>query len=546
MLPPMRFRATWLLLTLVLGSASPAFAQTPEQGATQKESGEREEPKRRREPFVKRDGELADNEQLGGEPSLTEPEVDQRTPDGATASSQEPDACDLDCIEAQLAAGEEREKQKKGTIEVARETGTATVEEAPDAGDTLAAEPSTTPISEADTKLTEGQRLPTRLGPVRIKVGQTDDWIGIGFASQLEFEYDQSFDSAGFPKTSSETLEFRRIRFTLSSSFIEGRITSRFQINLTPSAFELVDMWFAFTRFRFATFRIGQFKIPYDRYRAQSFAALSFVDWAPTTRMFGSERQVGGEILASGGFLDLEYSLGIFSGVNARASHGVGITEVYGEVPRNPSDLGFGEVVSAFHPEIAARVAKNFGNIDTASNSDILQTKHLRHSLGTGIAWDARPLATEDLALRLSLEWLGKIRGYHFNVISYLAWYEPWQGGKIRFGPLGFMAEIGRRFTLMWELAIRYSVIYLTPWLRSDARSYGEAQIATAEDPSEAEAQYGRNGDQTTNNDLALAGSAHIIGNSLKVTAEVAWQQQLWNTGGRNGLRVNLQLQLLF
>ena len=133
------------------------------------------------------------------------------------------------------------------------------------------------------------------------------------------------------------------------------------------------------------------------------------------------------------------------------------------------------------------------------------------------------------------------------NVVSYLAWYEPWQGGRLLFGPLGFMAESGYRFNLLWELALRYSITYLTPWLRSDARSYGEAQIANPEnDPTEATLQYGRNGDQTTNQDLALAGSAHIIGNSLKAVAEVAWQMQIWDTGRRNGLRVNLQLQLVF
>jgi hypothetical protein len=270
------------------------------------------------------------------------------------------------------------------------------------------------------------------------------------------------------------------------------------------------------------------------------------VDWAPTTRMFGSERQVGAEMLASGGFLGLEYAIGLFSGVNARASHGVGITEVYGEVPRNSSDFGFGEVVSAFHPEIAARVAKNFGKINTDTNSDITGSRELRQSVGAGIAWDARPVATEDLGLRLSVEWLGKIRHLHVNVISYLAWFKPWQGGKILFGPLGFMSEAGYRFSLMWELALRYSMTYLTPWLRTDSRSYGLDRVAAAADPVEAIEQYGRNGDQTTTNELALAGTSHIIGNSLKVVAEAAWTAQRWNTGRRNGFGFDIQLQFLF
>jgi hypothetical protein len=539
----MRSRALGIALALVLGSASGVLAQEADAGPPEQEAETPEEPpKKEREPFLKRDGQAADNEQLGGEPSLTEP------PDASgdqAPSDVPPEECDLDCIEAELAAEDERERRRKRTRDVARETG-ATTTEAPDAGDALAAEPSTTAIPEEAIEVAEDRKLPTRLGPVRIPVGKTKDWVGIGLASQMEFQYEQDLGTAGFPKSNSETLEFRRIRFTLSSSFIEGRIRSRFQINLTPSAFELIDLWFAFTRFKFATFRIGQFKIPYDRYRAQSFAALSFVDWAPTTRMFGSERQVGAEMLASGGILELEYSIGLFSGVNARAAHGVGITEVYGEVPENPSDFGTGEVVSAFHPEIAARFAKNFGEIDTASNSDVLQTKHLRHSVGAGVAWDARPEATEDLGVRTSLEWLGKIRGVHINVVSYLAWYKPWEGGKLRFGPLGFMAESGYRFDLLWELALRYSITYITPWLRSDARSYGEAQIAAAEDMDLATLQYGRNGDQTTNQDLAVAGTAHVIGNSLKVVGELAWQMQIWDTGRRNGLRLNVQLQLVF
>ena len=45
------------------------------------------------------------------------------------------------------------------------------------------------------------------------------------------------------------------------------------------------------------------------------------------------------------------------------------------------------------------------------------------------------------------------------------------------------MAESGYRFTAMWELALRYSITYITPRLRDDARSYGEAQIADADDP---------------------------------------------------------------
>ena len=519
MLAPIKLCLRSMLVFMILVSASTALAEEPDAGSEPEQdagSAPEQEAEDKHPRLVKPEGDQEDNAQLGGEPSLTEVQVD------------------------------EKEQHKKGTLEVGKQTGSIGKEVHDDPGDTLAAEPSTTSLSETQAKAPDEGKLPGRLGPVRIRVGKTDDWVGIGFGTQLQFEYDQQFAGAGAQKSSTQKLEFRRIRTTLSSSFIEGRIQTRFQLNLTPSAAELVDMWFGFTRFKFASLRVGQFKIPYDRYRAQSFAALSTVDWAPTVRMFGSERQIGLEMHAGAGVFKGEYAIGLFSGVNARSSHAVGITEVYGETPQNPSALGSGSVVSEFHPEITARLAKNFGNINTDTNSDVLGTKELRQSLGAGFSWDTRPVATKDLGLRLSLEWLAKISHAHINIVSYLAWYKPWQGGKILFGPIGFLAEVGYRFTKMWELALQYGTTYLTPWLRSDARSYGQFQIDNATDPASAMAQYGQNGNQITSDQLALAGTAHIIGNSLKVVAEAAWESQLWDLGRQNGLRLTLQLQFLF
>lgn len=549
----------------ILGSASSALAQTPDSGVSEKpepekgaekepakkEPPKKEPPKKDRSRLVQPKGAEADNEQLGGEPSLTEspsPLNEGEAAEDSSAQVEEEEDCDLDCIEAQLDKQEDKDRQKKGVLKAGEETGSLTSEVQADAdsGDSMASEPSTTSLSEVAPPGADDRKLPLRLGPVRLKIGKTEDWIGFGFASQLEFDYDQQFPGAGLEKDSSETLQFRRIRLTLSSSFIEGRIRSRFTINLTPSSFELIDMWLAFTRFKFAMMRIGQFKIPFDRYRAQSFAVLSFIDWASTTRMFGSERQIGVELLASGGFWDLEYAFGVFTGTNARASHGVGITYVYGEVPQSASDLGSGNIVTEFHPELAGRVAKNFGDINTDTNSDVTGTDHLRHSVGVGFAWDARPNPIYDLGVRLSAEWLGKIRHFDFNAITYLAWYAPWAGDGVVFGPIGVMGEVGYRFNLMWELATRYSITYLTPNLRDDARAYGEFQIANATDQATAIAQYGSNGDQKTRAELALATTAHIIGNSLKTVFEIGWENELWVQGLRNGMRINLQLQFLF
>ncbi|MGB5810222.1 MAG: porin [Polyangiales bacterium] len=466
--------------------------------------------------------------------------------DVGTITVSEDGDCDLDCVESQLTEAKREDDQKKGLIKVVKESEPTVTDPTDNAGDALASEPSTTSLDKESVPESKKGRLPSRLGPLRITVDKRGDWVGIGFATQLEFDYDQQFAGGGISKASDQTLQFRRLRLSLSSSFVDGKIRSGFQINLTPSALELLDMWLAFTRFKFATLRMGQFKIPFDRYRAQSYAVLSFVDWSPTTTIFGSERQMGLEAFARGGFLNLEYAFGIFTGTNARASHGIGAIEFYGETPTNPSELGDGEIFTDFHPELVGRVAKNIGDINTDTNSDVLGSADLRQSIGFGFAYDARADPIVDLTLRLSFEWLAKIRGFDFNVISYLAWFPPWEGGPIEFGPVGFMGEVGYRFNALWELATRYSITYLPSALRQDTRSYGQFQIATADDAAAAEAQYGLNGDQITEAELALAGAAHIIGNSLKTTLQTSWVNERWVQGARNGLRVELQVQFLF
>ncbi|NNK05724.1 MAG: hypothetical protein HKP50_00260, partial [Myxococcales bacterium] len=242
----MRFPFRTILVVITLGCASATLAQRQDAGSSPETKPEDEHPR-----LVKPEGDREDNAQLGGEPSLTE--AKQGPADKVEA---EEDDCDLACLEAQLAEEEEVEKQKKGTLRIAREKGSISEETGDDTGDALAAEPSTTTLAEAEPDAPADRKLPMRLGPVRIKVGKTEDWIGIGFAAQMEFEYDQQFAGAGVSSAANATLEFRRIRATLSSSFIDGRIRSRFQINMTPSAFELIDMWFSFTRFKFATFRL--------------------------------------------------------------------------------------------------------------------------------------------------------------------------------------------------------------------------------------------------------------------------------------------------
>lgn len=434
----------------------------------------------------------------------------------------------------------QEDKRKGGVLKAGQAETTAE-----DMKATSLAEPSTVSLADREMETPEGVKLPAQLGPVRIYLGDSEDWIRIGLVAQLQYEHEQFLGGAGLQKGATDTLEFRRLRTVLASSFLEGRIRSQLQLNLSPQALELIDLWLSFTRYRFASVRVGQFKIPFTRYRAQSFAALSFTDWSPVTKMFGAERQLGLEASASGGLANLEYALGVFTGQNARASHAVGLEKYYGETPQNPSELGDGTVFTSFDPALVGRVAKSFGKIDTVTNSDIAGGP-LRHSLGLSLAWTARPEQTVDLPVRLALEWLAKLHHFDVNAVAYLGWFERWANGKLGFGSFGLLAEAGYRITSIFEVATRYSLVYYSNALQDDAAAYAQFQIDDAEDPVQAAVQYAGVGELIAGQELSLAASAHIIGNSLKTILELDWIPLKVDQGRQDTLAITLLLQLQF
>ncbi len=116
-----------ILVVMVLGSASAGLAQQsdagvapePDAGSSAEKQADDKHPR-----LVKPAGNREDNEQLGGEPSLTESKPDPSSQvDGENASETGESPCNLDCIEAQYKVEYTKEQQKKGTLEVARETG---------------------------------------------------------------------------------------------------------------------------------------------------------------------------------------------------------------------------------------------------------------------------------------------------------------------------------------------------------------------------------------------------------------------------------------
>ncbi len=381
---------------------------------------------------------------------------------------------------------------------------------------------------------------PRRLGPAKISIGDGGDRLSIGFAVQLRGALAQrSNDPVGAVDGG---VGLRRLRTSLGSRFLQGKVRSAVQVNLTPNSPELLDGDVHEPRVEQIGVRVGQFKVPYTRYRLQSFAALSLTDWAPTTGMFGAERQIGLELLnPAPGRSTWEYGVGVFTGVNARATHAVGLVETYGGVPTNRSSFRGFEAPSRIHPEFIARVAKDFGGIDTATSTDYVGGP-LRSSVGLSAAWDAQAKRREDLSGRLAIEWLAKVRHAYVNVVGHAGWFDRARDA----GPWGALTEVGYRFARYWEISGRYDGIWLGRRLRNDAAAFAQSAEAAGDRDVTDRDGFELVGRLRSRHELACALSYYIIGHSLKAQIEGAWRADETEFGRRQMAEARLQLQFQF
>ena len=169
-----------------------------------------------------------------------------------------------------------------------------------------------------------------------------------------------------------------------------------------------MDFYFNYQIGRHLQLRYGQYKVPFTHYRIRSFQRLTFVDWAITTRYFGAERQMG--IALHNGYerpSECAYAFGIFTGVNARASHNTALARLYDQELPNRSDLSNPGPKAEFHPELFLHLSLNANGIRVRSDTD-KERCGPRYSIGLSAAWDLDPVTGRDYVLRLAPELLIK------------------------------------------------------------------------------------------------------------------------------------------
>lgn len=410
--------------------------------------------------------------------------------------------------------------------------------DAPGGAPTSASDDAVLPTS--STTADGAPSTPETIGPFRL--GTAGNCLEPGLGVQLRFAAARTSDAAAAAE-----LGLRRLRWSLRGAVLDERLTFQLQLNTTPAALELIDAWADWRFLPALRLRFGQFKTPFTRHRQTSFTALALTDWDVFSTHFGAERQLG-VMLHDGDRPEAHWSyrLGVFTGVNARASFERGLANVYSEPLTNPSDLRSFHPAPSIHPELAARVGYDAAGVDARVPTDAAGGG-LRYSVNVSAAWDLRPAYPVDFAARLAPEVLLKWNHLFLDVAAAAGWFKG-AAGAVDLASIGENVEAGWRFFPRWEVAARFSRVDNTAAVRADARARADALIAEASTPTEQDAltkAYATAGNQRWTQEVALALNVYLFGDSLKWQSDFEWVR-VTGAASTDVLRVRTQLQLAF
>jgi phosphate-selective porin OprO and OprP len=133
--------------------------------------------------------------------------------------------------------------------------------------------------------------------------------------------------ASDFINPNQSNFEFRRARMKIGGHGYQPWIKYYFELDLQPSrkstdsssksGTRLIDWRITLDKYDWLSFRVGQWKINYNRERVDSSGRQSFVERSIVNRIFSVDRQVGAMAfgrLAAGTLADTRYYFGVFNG----------------------------------------------------------------------------------------------------------------------------------------------------------------------------------------------------------------------------------------
>ena len=385
-----------------------------------------------------------------------------------------------------------------------------------------------------------------------LTISSKDGKSALSFHLTTQFRWEYAFIDRGAShgRTTDSNFLFRRLRPVIKGRLLTRKVTYLMHLNVVPGALELMDLWMDFQFLYQLRMRIGQMKVPFTRYRLNSFKDRPVLDWSNPTRYFGAERQIG--VMFHNGLGHppiIEYQLGIYTGVNARASNGIGIPLIYGASIPNNSNLASPDSLDNMHAELALHLAFNPCGINIKRPSD-LEGGPFRYAIGISLAWDFKPTPMQDMRLRFAPEILLKAHHFSFSGVFLLGLSDRLAGGgSYKPGVLGGVAQVSYLFAKRYELAFRYTVVHILSGLGNDARQQADARIARASAQGEKDAltaQYVDVGLLRTEHELNLGFNIYILGTNLKWQIDGGLLIHSRKDGNRYDVLLRTQVQLAF
>jgi len=356
----------------------------------------------------------------------------------------------------------------------------------------------------------------------------------------VQARWDGTRIDEGETSTGTFELYLRRIRPVLAAKLLGGDLSLLLHLNIVPGAMELMDIYGDYAFSSKVRLRVGQMKIPFTRWRLNSFKDRPTLDWSYPSKYFGAERQLG--VMLHNGVSaspEWEYQIGVFDGVNSRASHGVGMPLIYGLDRPNASSLDDPSPLENLHAEVVAHVAYNARGIDVRYPTDFAGGG-LRWSTGMSVAWDIEPTPGQDMRLRIAPEVAVAVGGFGGTAVGYLGFYDPTQrAGSHVFGLWGGLVQLSYLFEQRYELAVKYSTVRVLSGLREDAQSRARARLGAGED-------IGAIGQTAAENELNLNLNVYVLGSTLKLQVEGALLLHERDSDNRYDMAVRTQMQLAF
>ncbi|MBU1320388.1 MAG: OprO/OprP family phosphate-selective porin [candidate division Zixibacteria bacterium] len=367
------------------------------------------------------------------------------------------------------------------------------------------------------------------IGPFEISNADSSSKIRLQFVGQLRTILESRDQGANRDRQNTGRTEARRVRLVLSGSILKPNLSYKLHLSAAPGSSELMDFYFDYRIADRMQIRCGQYKVPFTRYRIQSFQQLTFADWSIVSTYFGAERQMG--ISLHNGYeqpAEFSYVVGLFTGVNARASHAVGLSKLSGMALSNPSDLSEPGSNAGIHPELFLHASYNANGIKVQSDSDE-ERGGFRYSAGVSAAWDLNPVSKKDLAGRIAPEVLMKYRGASAACVGYAAFGGISDPSSSELVLLGGLFQSAYRFVRNWEVSARYSVV--------DVRSSLIDELLE-EKPISADAQVRRE------HEITLGVNIYVMGHNLKIQNDLTWLRHSYISKSLDDFVARSQCQL--